>query len=236
MFIRIFPFLGWLPELKEWSILRADLIAGLTVAMLFIPQSMAYAHLAGLPVYMGLYAAFIPPIVAVLFGSSRYLSTGPVPVTSLLTAVAMMSFAASGTNDYVQFVLLLTLMAGVIQLVLGLLRFGVVVNFLSYPVMLGFINAVAIIIACTQLSSLLGVSAITAPRYYQTIWQVLNDAVVSTHWPSVIIAMVTFIIILGGRRLWPRLPHILIAVVVTTMMAWYFDYEQVETILPRADY
>lgn len=230
---RFFPFVEWLPELKQWSILRSDLIAGLTVAMLFIPQSMAYAHLAGLPVYMGLYAAFIPPIIAGLFGSSRYLSTGPVPVTSLLTAVAMMSLVASGTSDYVQYVLLLTLMAGAIQLALGILRFGVVVNFLSYPVMLGFINAVAVIIASTQLSSFFGVNAITASRYYQTVWQVLRDAVVSTHWPSVAMASVAFLIILGGRWFWPRLPHILIAVVVTTLIAWFFNYEKVATIMPE---
>jgi len=229
---RFFPFLEWLPELRQWSTLRADLIAGLTVAMLFIPQSMAYAHLAGLPVYMGLYAAFIPPIVAVLFSSSRYLSTGPVPVTSLLTAVAMMPLAASGTSEYLQYVVLLTLVAGIIQLAMGLLRFGVVVNFLSYPVILGFINGVAVIIASTQLSSLFGVSAVTAPRYYQTVWQVLRDATVGTHWPSLAMASVTFIIILGGRKIWPRLPHILMAVVVTSIMAWYFGYEKIETITP----
>ena len=229
-FIRIFPFLGWLSELKMWATLRADLMAGLTVAMLLVPQSMAYAHIAGLPVYMGLYAAFIPPIIAALFGSSRYLSTGPVPVTSLLAAVALMSIAASGTSEYLQYMVLLTLMAGVIQLVLGVLRFGVVVNFLSFPVLLGFINAVAIIIASMQLSSLLGVSPITAPHYYETVWQVLSDAMVSTHWPSVLMASVTLIIILGGRWLSMRLPYILIAVVVTTILAWLCGYEKVETI------
>ena len=230
---RIFPFLEWLTELRQWSILRADLLAGLTVAMLFIPQSMAYAHLAGLPVYMGLYAAFIPTIIAALFGSSRYLSTGPVPVTSVLTAVAMMSIVASGTTAYLQYVVLLTLMAGGIQLLLGFLRFGVVVNFLSYPVILGFINAVALIIASMQLSNLFGVSAVSAPLYYQTIWQVLSDAWVSTHWPSVAMASIAFIIILGGRKLWPRLPHVLIAVMVTTVIAWFFHYDRVEVINPE---
>lgn len=227
---RIFPFLEWLPELKDWPVLRSDLIAGLTVAMLFIPQSMAYAHLANLPVYVGLYAAFIPPIVAALFGSSRFLSTGPVPVTSLLTAVALIPMAVSGTTEHLQYLVLLTLMAGLIQLTLGMLRFGVVVNFLSYPVILGFINAVALIIASMQLSSLFGVSAVTAPHYYQTVWQVLRDALVSTHWPSVAMATIAFIIILGGRRLWPRLPHILIAVVITSMIAWLFGYEKTEAI------
>lgn len=232
MLYRIFPFLEWVPELRQWPVLRADLIAGLTVAMLFIPQSMAYAHLANLPVYVGLYAAFIPPIIAALFGSSRFLSTGPVPVTSLLTAVAMIPMAVSGTSEQLQFLVLLTLMAGIIQLVLGILRFGVVVNFLSYPVILGFINAVAVIIASMQLSSLFGVSAVTAPHYYQTVWQVLRDALVNTHWPSVAMATVAFVIILGGRRFWPRLPHILIAVILTSLFAWLFGYEKTEVISP----
>lgn len=225
-----FPFLEWLPELKYWATVRADLIAGLTVAMLLIPQAMAYAHLAGLPVHMGLYAAFIPPMVAALFGSSRSLSTGPVPVASLLTAVALQPLAAADTPEYLQYVLLLAFLAGAIQLALSLLRFGIVVNFISYPVILGFINAVAIIIASMQLGNLFGVYAVTAPRYYQTVWQVLEDAAVNTHWPTVGIAVLAFIIILGGRRLWPNWPHTIMAVVITTIVAWLIGYEKVETV------
>ena len=230
---RMFPFLTWLPELKQWSTLRADIIAGLTVAMLIIPQSMAYAHLAGLPVYMGLYSAFIPPMVGALFSSSRYLSTGPVPVTSLLTAVAMMPMASIGTADYLQYVVLLTLMSGMIQVALGLMRFGVVVHFISFPVLLGFINGVAVIIASMQLSSLFGVNAVTYSHYYETIWQVFCDALVSMHGSTVAMAAVAFLIILGGRRFWPKLPHILIAVVVTTLLSYWFHYEKLETILPQ---
>lgn len=232
-FRRFFPFLEWLPELKNWSILRGDIIAGITVAMLFIPQSMAYAHLADLPVYMGLYAAFLPPIVAALFGSSRYLSTGPVPITSLLTAVAMVPIAVSGSSEHMQYLVLLTLMAGLIQFALGALRFGVVVNFISYPVILGFINAITLIIASTQLSSLFGVSAISAPHYYQMVWQVLRDALVHTHGPSVAMATLTLIIILSSRRWLPRLPNILIAVIITTIVAWLSGYEKTEAIYPE---
>lgn len=227
---QFFPFLAWISELKQRRIFYGDLMAGLTVAMLLIPQSMAYAHLAGLPVHIGLYAAFIPPIVATLFGSSRVLSTGPVPVTSLLTAIAMQPLAAIGTPDYLHYVLLLTLLSGLIQLGLGLLRFGVVANFISHPVILGFTNAVALIIASMQLSNLFGVYAAPAPHYYQTLWQVLNDAVMNTNWPSIGIATLTFTVILGGRRLWPNLPHTLIAVVLTSVIAWAIGYEKLETI------
>lgn len=227
---QLLPFLAWISELKQWRTIRGDLIAGLTVAMLLIPQSMAYAHLAGLPVHIGLYAAFIPPIVAALFGSSRILSTGPVPVTSLLTAIAMQPLAAIGTPNYLHYVLLLTLLSGFIQVALGLLRFGVVVNFISHPVILGFINAVALIIASMQLSNLFGIYAAPAPHYYETLWQVLNDAVMNTNWLSIGIAVFTFVVILGGRRFWPDLPHTLIAVVLTSAIAWAIGYEKLETI------
>ncbi len=227
---RYFPFLAWLPELRRWPTLRADIIAGLTVAMLLIPQSMAYAHLAGLPVSVGLYAAFLPPIVAALFGSSRYLSTSPVPVTALLMALALQPLVAIGTPEYMQYVVLLTLLAGLIQLALGILRFGIVINFVSYPVILGFVNAVVIIIAGLQLANLLGVHAIAAPHYYQTIAQVLSDAVVSIHWPTVGLGAVAFVIMVGGRWLWPQLPVTLVAVVVTTVIAWLSGYEKLETI------
>jgi sulfate permease, SulP family len=229
-FRHLFPFLVWMPELKQWPTLRADLMAGLTVAMLLIPQSMAYAHLARLPVYMGLYAAFIPPIVAALFGSSRSLSTGPVPVTSLLTAVALQPMAAIGTSDYITYLVLLTFLVGLIQLGLGFIKFGVVVNFVSYPVLLGLMNAVAIIIACLQINNLFGVYAITSPHFYETIWQVMNDVIANPSWLTVSIAVVAFAIIIVGRLYWPRYPHILIAVVCTTLLAWLIGFEQTQTI------
>jgi SulP family sulfate permease len=227
---RIFPFLQWLPELRHWPTLRADIIAGLTVAMLLIPQSMAYAHLAGLPVYMGLYAAFIPPIVAALFGSSRSLSTGPVPVTALLTAVGLQSVAAIGTSEYLSFLVLLTFLAGAIQIALSLLRFGVVVNFISYPVLLGLINAVAIIIACMQLHNLFGVYAVPGAHLYQMVWQVIGDAITNPNWPTIAIALLAFIIILLGRWLRPNWPHILLAVIITSAVSWLGGYEKMKVI------
>ena len=223
---RVFPFLVWLPELRRWSVLKADLYAGLIVSMLLIPQAMAYALLAGVPVYLGLYAAFIPTIIAALFASSRTLSTGPVPVTSLLTAVALQPMAAIGTEDYITYLILLTLLIGVIQMGLGLIRFGVVVNFVSYPVLVGLLNAVAIIIACLQINNLFGVFAVNKPHFYQTIWQVLKDATHNPHWPTVGIALTAFAIILIGKKLRPHWPNILFAVVVTSLMAWAFGYEK----------
>lgn len=222
---RFFPFLAWWPELKHWPVLRADLMAGLNVAMLLIPQSMAYAKLAGLPAYYGLYAAFIPPMVAVLFGSSRILSTGPVAITSLITAAALQPLVASGTASYLAYAFALTLMAGIIQLLLGVLRMGIVLNFVSHPVLLGFTNAAALIIATAQLGALLGVPALFYTRHYQTVWQVLSDAANHTHWPTVGIALIAFISILVCRKFWPRSPRILIAVIITGFISWFADYE-----------
>ena len=106
---RLFPFLNWIGELRDSKVLHSDLIAGIAVALVLVPQSMAYAQLAGLPAYYGLYAAFLPPMVGALFGSSRQLATGPVAVVSLLTAAALEPIAASGSPGYVAYAITLSL-------------------------------------------------------------------------------------------------------------------------------
>ena len=129
---RLFPFLNWFKGYDRVA-LRADLISGVTVALVLVPQSMAYAQLAGLPPYYGLYAAFLPPIIAALFGSSRQLATGPVALVSLLTATALEPLATAGSDQFMAYAVLLALLVGAVQLLLGLLRLGMVVNFLSIP-------------------------------------------------------------------------------------------------------
>ena len=161
---RLFPFLCWIGELKKPEVLRADLIAGITVALVLVPQSMAYAQLAGLPPYYGLYASFLPGIIAALFGSSRQLATGPVAVVSLLTASALEPIAGANPELYITYAIMLAFMVGIFQIGLGLLRLGVLVNFLSHPVVVGFTNAAAIIIGTSQLGKLFGVSVETAER------------------------------------------------------------------------
>ncbi|MDH3899604.1 MAG: SulP family inorganic anion transporter, partial [Gammaproteobacteria bacterium] len=136
----------WIGDLKKPGILKADLIAGITVALVLVPQSMAYAQLAGLPPYYGLYASFLPGIIAALFGSSRQLATGPVAVVSLMTASALEPIAGASPDLYVAYAIMLAFMVGIFQVGLGLLRLGVLVNFLSHPVVIGFTNAAAIII------------------------------------------------------------------------------------------
>ena len=118
LYSRFVPFLQWLPELRNKAVLRADIMAGITVALVLIPQSMAYAQLAGLPAYYGLYASFLPPIVAALFGSSRQLATGPVAVVSLLTASALGPLAVAGGEAYIAYAILLALAVKVFSLTL----------------------------------------------------------------------------------------------------------------------
>ena len=159
------PFSDWIGEVRRADTLRADLIAGITVALVLVPQSMAYAQLAGLPPYYGLYASFLPGIIAALFGSSRQLATGPVAVVSLMTAAAlgpmvmgMDLMPEQRVAVYLSLAALLAIMVGVFQVLLGVLRLGVLVDFLSHPVVVGFTNGAAIIIATSQLSKLFGVT------------------------------------------------------------------------------
>ena len=224
MLLRIFPFLELL---KNYNLakLRADGIAGLTVALVLIPQSMAYAQLAGLPSYYGLYAAFLPPLVAALFGSSRQLATGPVAVVSLMTAASLSPLATAGSESYIGYAILLALIVGAFQFLLGVLRLGLVVNFLSHPVVNGFTNAAAIIIATSQLSKMFGVSVDSAEHHYETIMRVIQEAMHFTHWPTLILGLGAFAIMYGLKKVAPKIPNVLVAVAITTVISWAIGFE-----------
>ncbi len=154
---RIFPFAKTLTTYQRQDF-SADMTAGLVVAIMLIPQSMAYALLAGLPPQSGLYAAVLPLILYSLFGTSRTLAVGPVAIVSLMVASAIAPFAASGTDAYVAHAIVLALLSGVFLVGLGLARFGAVVNFMSHPVISGFTTAAALIIGFSQFKHLLGLN------------------------------------------------------------------------------
>jgi SulP family sulfate permease len=221
---RLLTILSW-PAVYKIDSLKADILAGLTVALVLIPQSLAYAELAGLPPYYGLYAAFLPPLVAALFGSSHQLATGPVAVVSLLTATALEPLATAGSQQYIAYAILLALLVGIFQLSLGLLKLGVVVNFISHPVVNGFTNAAALIIASSQLPRLLGVDVDKAPHHYETIFRILKAAWHYTHWPTLFMAALAFAIMYGLKRLAPRIPNVIVAVVITTGFSWALGFE-----------
>ena len=221
---RVLPFTLWFRGYRLAD-LRVDLLAGLTVALVLIPQSMAYAQLAGLPAFYGLYAAFLPPMIAALFGSSRQLATGPVAVVSLMTAASLEPLATAGSEAFIAYAVLLALVVGVFQLTLGLLRMGIIVNFLSHPVVNGFTNAAALIIASSQLSKLFGVHVDKAEHHYETIWRVLVAAVRFTHWPTLGLAVLALTLMYGLKKISPRIPFVLVAVVVTTVISWASGFE-----------
>jgi sulfate permease, SulP family len=239
MLNKIFPFLNWIHEIRDPKILRADLIAGLTVALVLIPQSMAYATLAGLPEVYGLYIAFVPVFIAALWGSSRQLGTGPVAVVSTMTAttltpiVIMMLDGAEYTHEqfmalYIPTAMFLTLLVGVFQFSLGLFRLGAIVNFLSHPVIVGFTNAAALFIGLTQVSKVFGVTMPGgASDHFLTvrIWGVIQN-LGDTHLPTLIMGIVAFAIMIGLKRYFPRIPAVLTAVVVTTTASYMLEFEK----------
>lgn len=223
---RFTPYMEWVGELKNPEVLKADAMAGLTVALVLIPQSMAYAQLAGLPAYIGLYASFLPVIVAAIFGSSRQLGTGPVAVVSLMSAAAMQPYAALGPDTVIAYSAMLALMIGVFQLSLGLFRLGILVDFLSHPVVLGFTNAGALIIGTSQLPKIfgLGIKADQFDHHYEFLWATLT-ALPDTKMLILIIGVFALATLIVLKRYAPRLPGVLIAVVVTTLISWVVDFK-----------
>jgi SulP family sulfate permease len=219
------PFTGWIGELRQADTLRADLIAGITVALVLVPQSMAYAQLAGLPPYIGLYASFIPVMIAALMGSSRQLATGPVAVVSLMTAAALGPLAGGNMELYLALAALLAIMVGLFQVMLGLLRLGVLVDFLSHPVVVGFTNGAAIIIATSQLSKIFGVSVEKSEHHYETVWRVVVAASQDTHMLTLAMGIFALAIMILLKKFMPRIPGVLSAVVVTTLLSWLLGFQ-----------
>ncbi len=220
---RLLPFLRWLPY--SGATLRADFIAGLTVALVLVPQSMAYAQLAGMPPYYGLYAAFLPVMVAALWGSSNQLGTGPVAVVSLLTASTLAPMAAPGSAQFIALAIMLALMVGLFQLALGAFKLGVVVNFLSHPVIVGFTNAAAIIIGLSQINKLIGVPMGRSEHFIQDIWGVVLQAG-DTHLPTLAMGAAAIAIMWALRKWAPKMPGVLIAVAIATVVSWSIGFER----------
>ena len=238
MFKKFFPFLKWIHELKDPQILRADVIAGLTVALVLIPQSMAYATLAGLPEVYGLYIAFVPVFIAALWGSSRQLGTGPVAVVSTMTAttltpVVILMMPAGYTPEqymamYIPTAMLLAFLVGAFQFSLGAFRLGAIVNFLSHPVIVGFTNAAALFIGLTQVSKIFGVTMPGgASDHFLTvrIWGVVQN-LSETHIATLLMGIATFAIMILVKRFKPKFPGVLIAVVITTLVSYLIGFEQ----------
>tara|TARA_R110002073_G_scaffold279026_1_gene442849 strand:- start:89495 stop:91210 length:1716 start_codon:yes stop_codon:yes gene_type:complete len=220
---KIFPILDWLPNYKL-SYLKGDLFAGLTVGVILIPQGIAYAIIAGLPPIYGLYTALVPQLMYAIFGTSRKLATGPIAIDSLIIAAGVSTLATVESENYIAMVLALTLMVGCIQLILGLFRLGFIVNFLSKPVLTGFVTAAALIISFNQFRGLLRIDAERSNQIQHVVQNVI--AKLSTiHWKSFLIGGVAIIIIYGLKKINRKIPGPLVVVVLGILiMKWFTNY------------
>ncbi len=204
------PGLSWMKNYRpEW--IRGDLFAGLTVGVMLVPQGMAYAMIAGLPPIYGLYASTIPLIIYALFGSSRQLAVGPVALVALLVSTGVGAVAAPDSPEYIQLTILLALMVGLMQLLMGLLRMGFLVNFLSHPVISGFTSGAALIIGFSQLKHLVGVPLPSTQQLHVLVLDFFRH-IDQVHLPTLLLGLGGIGLILGARKLDKRVPGPLIAV------------------------
>lgn len=214
---RLFPFLAW-PRQWSGSSIRGDILAGITVALVMVPQSLAYTQLGSLPPHIGLYAALLPTVVGALFGSCGQLSTGPVALTSLLTGASLLPLARPDTPEFLALAILLALMSGLIQLALGLFRLGWLLNLLSHPVLMGFLNAAALVICLSQVPPLIGLSLAQSGQFLTDLVRAFQRAD-GLHAASAAFGLGALAALLLLRRLAPRWPGVLLVVAAATLLA-----------------
>lgn len=221
---RHLPILDWLPVYKK-SNFKSDLAAGLTVGVMLIPQGMAYSMLAGLPPIYGLYASTIPLLVYAVFGTSRQLAVGPVAMVALLIATGVGHIAEPGSDRFIQLAILMALMVGSIQLLLGVFRLGFMVNFLSHPVISGFTSAAALIIGFSQLKHLLGIDLPRSTYVHEILYSALNS-LEQVNTPTLMLGIAGIGIILIARKLSRSIPGPLMAVALGILVVYWLKLDQ----------
>jgi SulP family sulfate permease len=214
---RYFPFLKWWPMVDRRS-LRADLIAGLTGAVIVLPQGVAFAIIAGLPPEYGLYSAIVPAIIAALFGSSRHLISGPTTAISIVIFTTVSPLADPGSSDYLQMVLTLTFLAGLFQFGLGAARLGALVNFVSHSVVVGFTAGAAILIGTSQLANFFGITA-SKKHSFIHIWADLFHKLPGANPTVIAVALATLVAAVLFRRFLPRWPGMLFSMIIGSVLA-----------------
>jgi SulP family sulfate permease len=221
---RYFPFLEWIKNYDS-DLFKGDLSAGITVAVMLIPQGMAYAMIAGLPPVYGLYAAIFPQMVYAFMGSSCHLAVGPVAMDSLLVATALNTIAVVDANHYISLAIFLALFMGLIQVFLGFLKFGFLVNFLSQPVISGFTSAAAVVIGMTQLKHVIGIdlpSHHLIQKIFHSLWQ-SNEEI---HLFTLLITLGSIALIFAIKYLSHRIPAALIVVVASTLLTAQLSWNE----------
>ncbi len=222
--IRWFPFLRWFSLVNRGTI-RADIIAGLTGAVIVLPQGVAFAMIAGMPPEYGLYTAIIPPIIAALFGSSFHLISGPTTAISIVVFSTISPLAQAGTEQFITLVLTLTVIAGVFQLALGLARMGTLVNFVSHTVVVGFTAGAAILIATSQLKHFFGVSVPRGESFAHT-WLSLIEKMPEANPYVISVSLITLVSAIVFKKLMPRWPNMLMAMIIGALLAAVLGAEE----------
>ena len=219
-----FPILEWIQEYNK-TLFKGDLSAGITVAVMLIPQGMAYAMIAGLPPVYGLYAAIFPQLIYAIMGSSRQLAVGPVAMDSLLVATTLNTMAIVDAQHYISLAIFLAFFMGVIQVFLGLIKFGFLVNFLSKPVINGFTSAAAIIIGLSQLNHMLGVE-ISQGNVLQALMQSIWEVRTEIHLLTLMITLGSIFLIFGIKRFSKKIPVALFVVILTTLLTSQLNWNE----------
>ncbi len=218
----MFKPLSWLMSYKLDN-LRPDIVAGLTVGALIVPQSMAYATLAGLPAVTGLYAALLPLAIYSMFGSSRHLSVGPMAVVSLLVASGITAMGVlPGTEQYVQLALLLAFSSGALQIMLGMAKLGILCNYASSAVTSGFTSAAAIIIGLSQVGPILGIKLASAKDPIDLLGKV-HESIHLTNYPTVVMGACALAFLYICKRCFPKFPAALAALALGTLSTYVWQ-------------
>jgi len=226
MLNKVFPFLNWLPMVNK-NTMRSDLMAGLTGAVIVLPQGVAFAMIAGMPPIYGLYTAMITPIIAALFGSSFHLISGPTTAISIVVFSAISGLGvAEGTEEFVALALTLTFLAGLIQFTLGLVRLGTLVNFVSHTVVIGFTAGAGILIAGKQLKHVFGISIKSGTPFYEILYEIASQ-IGETNWYAFAVAASTLGIAIIIRKFARKLPYMLIAMIAGSIVAILLGGESV---------
>lgn len=221
----VFPFLNWKNDITQET-LKADFLAGLTGAIIVLPQGVAFAMIAGLPPIYGLYTAMVTPIVAALFGSSKHLISGPTTPVSLIVFAAVSKMAEPMSEQFIQLTLVITFVAGLIQLVMGIGRLGMLVNFVSHTVITGFTAGAATLIITSQAKNFLGIQVPGNASFLDT-WFAVVEHIKETNWYFLAIALSTLIVSMVSKKLAPKLPNMFVAMVFGSILAVLMGGESV---------
>lgn len=211
------PFMRWWPMVNRHT-LRTDSMAALTGAMIVLPQGVAFATIAGLPPEYGLYAAMVPAIIAALFGSSMHLVSGPTTAISIALFASLNHLAEPGSTEFIRLALTLTFLTGLFQLILGLARMGVLVNFISHTVIIGFTAGAAVLIAGSQIKGFFGLNMPRGIPFYEVLHQFILQIDQINLWVTFIGAL-TLVTGILAKRFIPRLPYMIVAMVVASIIA-----------------